>query len=118
MRKAMCAVAVFAGVASILIVIQTVHAQNKNCGNMPCVAILNSNESCGTYGIPPSKHLVNHYSRPATVTIRVTVHDIRGTSTSDQLHDIGPQGNQYIGCAGNAANGQTYGYTIVNVVWH
>jgi len=92
------------------------HAQAPpNCGkNLPCITVLASRDSCGTYGIPPAMDLVNHAARAATVTIRTN--DDGHLSTGD--YQIGPNTKLFLGCSGSVTNGHHVTYSIASTVWH
>lgn len=85
-----------------------------NCGTVPCMAVLSSNEKCGTYDIPPAMDLVNHAPRGATVTLRM---NDGGTPTSGN-YEIGPNTKIFLGCSGSTLNGKHVSWSITTIKWH
>jgi hypothetical protein len=91
-----------------------ISGQAPNCGNMPCVTILNNNsEHCGTYDVPPAKDLINHAQKSATVVVTVT----SSGSSTNLNYEVGPASQQFLGCSGTQAHGPIT-YSIKSVVWH
>jgi hypothetical protein len=89
------------------------------CGSIPCVSILpNTGERCGTYGIAPAYHLVNHAANAATVSVLVTAYQNGQRWTRLDSDPIAANGNIFIGCASDTESGQRVTYTIQAVAWH
>jgi hypothetical protein len=102
-------------IGSLLAADGVAKAQNTNCGNEPCVAVVsNSGERCGSYDLPPAFDLVNRAPKHAVVTVRI----VAGGRAREAKYEVGPNGKYFLGCSGKSTFGQRVSYNIVSVVWH